>query len=57
MQADRNGRKFKNFHKKKQFSLRGLILLFGLPQAGVFFCFNQHEKDMFEKAHERKMNK
>lgn len=54
MQADRNGRK--NFHKKKQFSLRGLIMLFGLPQAGVFFC-NQHEKDMFEKAHERKMNK
>lgn len=55
MQADRNGPN--NFYKKNQLPIRDLIMLFGIPQPGVFFCCNQHEKDMFEKAHERKMNK
>lgn len=35
MQADRNGRN--NFYKKNQLPIRDLIMLFDVPQAGVFF--------------------
>lgn len=47
MQADCNGRN--NFHKKKQFYIRGLIMLFGIPQTGVLFCCNQHKRTCFKK--------